>query len=138
MPMLPVAPVIRVKDGDPESRMLADRHYSRQTKGHNLFVGPGKKIVLRNPEGTWVFAWRKCKFRLDGQQGWECTLFRNESEMLSSTIILECEKYVEGRKFTYVRSTAIKSSNPGFCFLKAGWTRAGKSKINGLLLLTKG
>lgn len=135
--MLPIAPIIRVKDGDPESRMLADRHYSRQSHGHALFVGPGRKIVLRNPEGSWVFAWRRCNYRHDGQHGWECTLFRNESQRLSSEIILDCEVYVAGRKFTYVKADAIRSINPGCCFIKAGWKRVGRSKVHGLVLLVK-
>lgn len=137
-PMLAFENIIVSKDGDPECRALADRHYSRKSKGAALFVGPGRKIVLRNPEGTWVFAWRNALLRKDGQIGWECTIFRNESDRLSSEIILECEQYVEGRKFTYIDTKKIRSSNPGCCFKKAGWKRAGISKDRRLILLVKG
>lgn len=134
---LPFADVIVSRDGDPELRRLADRHYSRKSVGAALFVGPGRKVVLRNPEGTWVFVWRNAILREDGQTGWECTIFRNESARLSSEIILECEHYVSGRKFTYVDAKKIRSANPGYCFLMAGYKRAGKSKDKGLILLVK-
>lgn len=136
---LPFSDIIQSKDGDQECRELVDRHYSREKNksfGHPLFVGPGHKIVLRNPEGTWVFVWRKTKFRLDTQDGWECAIFRNESDRLSSEIILECEKFVNGKKFTYVNPNKIRSTNPGCCFKKAGWQYMGKSK-GGLVLLVK-
>jgi hypothetical protein len=133
---LPFSDVIVSKDGDPELREMADRHYSRQSIGHPLFIGPGRKIVLRNPEGTWVFAWRKAELREDGQTGWECTIFRNESDRLSSEIILECEKFVEGRMFTYINARKVRSCNPGYCFKRAGWTFDGKSK-SGLVRLAK-
>ena len=134
---LPFSDIVVSRDGDPEMRELADRHYSRKSHGASLFIGPGLKIVLRNPEGTWLFAWRNARLREDGQSGWECSIFRNESEFLSSEIIKACEAYVTGRKFTYVNPQKIKSSNPGFCFLCAGWKRSGISKDKKLLLLTK-
>ncbi|MEN6560884.1 MAG: hypothetical protein ABFD52_08935 [Acidobacteriota bacterium] len=136
-PMLPFSDVIISRDADPELRPLADRHYSRKTPGAPKFSGPGKIIVLRNPEGTWLFVWRNAKYRLDGQEGWECSIFRNESVELSSKIILRCEGFVTGRKFTYVDAKKIRSTNPGCCFLQAGWERAGKSRDRGLVLLVK-
>lgn len=135
--LLPFGDVIRTHDGDPELRQLADRHYSRKSPGALLFVGPGFKIVLRNPEGTWVFAWRNAAKREDGQTGWECSIFHNESGLLSSGIILACEEHVEGRKFTYIDPKKVKSTNPGYCFLCAGWKHAGRSKDRNLVLLVK-
>ena len=137
MGLLPFSDVLVSRDGDIELRELADRHYSRRHKGATKFVGPGKIIVLRNPEGTWLFAWRKCRYRLDAQTGWECSIFRNESKELSSDIIRRCETYVEGRKFTYINPLKIRSTNPGTCFLKAGWKKAGKNKSGKLILLVK-
>jgi hypothetical protein len=79
--------------------------------------------------------------RMDGQTGYNCSIFRNESTRLSSEIILEAESLAErkwgsNRFYTYVDGRKIKSRNPGFCFLKAGWRRIGYSK-SGLLLLAK-
>jgi len=134
--MLPFGNTVVTLDGDPECRELADRHYSRKTHGAALFMGPGRKIVLRDPAGTWLFAWRMSLLREDGQTGWECSIFRNESDRLSSEIILECEEYVTGRKFTYINAKKIRSVNPGCCFKKAGWKKIGRSK-GGLILLVK-
>ena len=30
--------------------------------------------------------------------------------------------------YTYVAPSRIRSSNPGYCFLKAGWLRSGMTK----------
>lgn len=136
-PMLPLADVVRTRRNDAEARALADRHYSRQTPGSRDFVGPGRTIILRDLAGTWLFVWRRTRYRLDGQTGWECALFRNESGRLSSDIILECEGWVSGRLFTYVDPLRVRSVNPGYCFLCAGWRRSGRSKVHGLHLLVK-
>ncbi len=53
--MLPFADVLRSTKWDQEARALADRHYSRQKVGARQFIPPGETIVLRNPEGTWLF-----------------------------------------------------------------------------------
>lgn len=137
MPMLPTASCVRTRRNDQEARAIADRHYSRKTPGARDFVGPGRTIILRDPAGSWLFVWRKCKFRLDGQTGWECSIFRNEGQRRSSGIILECEWHVGGRVFTYVDSRKVRSSNPGWCFQCAGWRKAGRSKNRGLVQLVK-
>lgn len=128
---------------DPEMRMLADRHYSRVTVGHREFVGPGRKLVLRDCAGDVVFAWLWCfdEMRLDGQTGYNCTIFRNESGRRSSDIIREAEqhataKWGPNRFYTYVDPRKVRSSNPGYCFQAAGWQKTGRSK-SGLLLLAK-
>jgi hypothetical protein len=113
---------------DPEMAQLADRHYSRRTPGKLEFIGPGKKLAIRNSEGSICFAWLygDPAYRLDGQQGYNCTIFRNESGRRSSEIILECERIVfdrwgPNRVFTYVDPRKIQSRNPGYCFKCAGW-----------------
>ena len=135
-PMLPIGTCVRTRRNDIEARIMADAHYSRKTVGARDFIGPGKTIILRDPEGTWLFAWRNAQFRRDGQTGWECCIFRNTGPRLSSEIILECEQRVTGRMFTYVNPSKVRSTNPGYCFLQAGWKRAGMSK-GGLVLLDK-
>lgn len=134
--------LIETNRGDIECSFLSDRHYSRQSHGKLQFVPPGECIVLRNAEATVLFVWlRNVVPRYDKQTGINCTIFRNESERLSSEIILEAEqfgvkKWGEIRAFTYVDGSKIQSKNPGFCFKKAGWTKCGKSK-SGLILLEK-
>ncbi len=126
---------IEVKDGDPRGRDLYRRHYSyRQYKdGRNprLFVGPGEKMVLLTLLCDALFVWRKFR-SMDGQDGISCAVFRNESPVLSSVLIADaCElawrRWPGQRLYTYVNDTKIRSTNPGCCFLKAGWRRCGRT-----------
>ena len=79
--------------------------------------------------------------RMDSQTGYNCALFRNESDRLSSEIILEAEqmafdKWGPNRCYTYIDQTKIKSVNPGYCYKMAGWKQEGISK-GGKVLLVK-
>lgn len=75
------------------------------------------------------------------QYGICCAIFRNESPILSSTLILEAEQHAWARwpgqrLYTYVNGAAIRSTNPGYCYLKAGWSKCGATK-SGLVILEK-
>jgi hypothetical protein len=127
--------LIRTTHFDPEMAALADRHYSRRTKGARQFCYSGRKLVLRNAEGTVLFVWMypDAKLRMDNQTGYNCAIFRNESDHKSSEIILEAErlaveKWGPNRAYTFVNSKKIRSLNPGCCFKKAGWRSAGMTK----------
>lgn len=116
---------------DPEMAALADRHYSRRTPGARQFLYSGRKIVIRNWQGTMLFGWLwpDDDKRMDGQTGFNCAIFRNESPQSSSEIILLCEniairRWGPNRMYTYVDPRKIKSANPGYCFKKAGWVNA--------------
>lgn len=116
---------------DPEMAALADRHYSRRTIGARQFLYNGRKIVIRDALGEVLFGWMfpQAILRMDGQSGYNCAIFRNESRRLSSEIILECEaiaieRWGPNRMYTYVNPAKIASVNPGYCFKQAGWTNA--------------
>lgn len=106
------------------------------------FVGPGEKLVLLTENGDALFVWRKAIIDcIPKQEGVNCAVFRNESQMLSSMLILEAERVAHcrwpgDRLFTFVAADKIRSSNPGCCFLKAGWRKCGKTK-GGLQILEK-
>lgn len=144
--MIPGNKWFAVKDGDIVARSLFDRHYSRHWykdgRRPKLFVGPGSKMVLMTSDCSALFVWRKF-ISADNQEGINCAIFRNESELLSSELILEAEKLAwkkwpkETRLYTYVDPNAIKSTNPGYCFIKAGWKRCGFTKVNKLVILEK-
>jgi hypothetical protein len=133
-----------VKDGNPFALEIYERHYSvRQYKDNRvrkLFCGPGEKLVLITENMDALFVWRK--FIDDsGQDGVNCAVFRNEGPILSSLLIMEAEKIARRRWgnerfYTYVNIRKIKSSNPGYCFLCAGWQKCGKTK-GGLIILFK-
>ena len=145
-PYLPLAPGfwIKSKDGDPGGLELYKRHYSARHyadgRRHDLFVGPGEKMVLITPELNALFVWRKF-ISLDHQEGINCSIFRNESPHLSSAMILEAEEFAverwgKIRAYTYINKGKIRSSNPGYCFQVAGWQRCGLTK-GGLVILEK-
>lgn len=135
----------QVRDGDPYAMQLFDRHYSRYKykdgRKPKLFVGPGEKCVLVSFDGKALFVWRKFKSD-DGQHGVNCAVFRNESEKLSSSLILSAEqiawkRWPGERLYTYVNSRQIKSTNPGACFKHAGWSMCGVTKVRKLIILEK-
>lgn len=137
--------LVRTTPFDPEMAMLADRHYSRRTVGARQFCYSGRKLVLRNTQGTVLFVWMFSdpQLRMDHQVGYNCTIFRNESDRQSSDIILEAErmaveKWGPNRFYTYINAARIRSTNPGYCFLMAGWNKAGLSKTGKVLLEKEG
>jgi len=127
------------RDGHTAAIALYARHYSaRPLEGRELICGPGEKLVLLTPQRDALFAWRK--FIDDaGQTGINCAVFRNEGPHLSSNLILEAmaiawRRWPGERLYTYVDPESIQSPNPGYCFLCAGWRRAGETQA-GLLVL---
>jgi len=128
--------------GDQDCRRLADQHYSQQKPGTPQFCRPGRNLVLRTlfADAVWV-TW--AGIRDDGLDAWECTIFRNESQSLSSALIHEAievtrEEWGEPPRdgiITYVNASKVRSTNPGFCFLMAGWSKYGYSKRRRLLRL---
>ncbi len=145
MPLLPFEHegLFRSHRFDYELAQLADRHYSRQKIGSPQFVAPGRNLVYRDKEGLVVFVWlwQLPEYRDDNEEGYFCSIFRNESERKSSEIILEAEalaikEWGWMRMFTYVNPAKIASVNPGYCFKQAGW-RFVKKKPDGKHLLEK-
>lgn len=132
-----------VKDGDDRARALMRRHYSwyeySDGRPHLLFVGPGEKMVLLTADCRAVFVWRKY---LDdgGQLGVNCAAFRNESDRLSSELIREAvevawRRWPGERLFTFVDPRKVRSTNPGYCFIRAGWRRCGVTKRRRYVIL---
>jgi hypothetical protein len=138
-----------IQDADPRGFALFSRHYPykkyadgrRKASGYRNalhFVGPGQKMVLLSVDGRAVFAWRK--FIDDsGQQGVNCSIFRNEGQFKSSRLIFEADdlawsRWQGERLYTFVNPTKIRSTNPGCCFKEAGWRECGETN-SGLLIL---
>lgn len=138
----------RVTKFDPRTAALADRHYSRRTVGSPQFMPPGQTIVLYLPDA--VFGWWRPDpssgiVAMNKLDGWTCTIFRNESGFLSSELILDAERALVGYAddcgpdgmLTYVWDSKIASSNPGYCFKRAGWRKRGRSADDRKTLLGK-
>jgi hypothetical protein len=137
--------LIKTSHFDPEMAALADRHYSRRTVGARQFLYSGRKLVLRNAAGTVLFGWMfpDADKRMDGQVGYNCAIFRNESQRRGSEIILEAEAWATrywgpNRFYTYVDAHKVKTGVPGYCFRRAGWKRVGYSKAGHLLFAKEG
>lgn len=134
------------KDGDRTCLALYEKHYScyhyRDGRKRTQFVGPGFNIVLRTASGDACFVWRDyIDDTIPKQDGIECAFFRNEGAVLSSDLIRQADAIADycwpgQRHYTKVDPQAVRSTNPGYCFLKAGWKRCGYAK-NGKLILDR-
>ena len=117
-------------------------HYSRRTPGSRTFTGCGQEIVLLTTCGRAVWACvRQRTPQPKGSRGaktpwvFRNMLFRNLGAGLSSDLIraalaktrVEWERRyghwpVEPLR-TEVDVRKVKSSNPGYCYMRAGWSR---------------
>jgi hypothetical protein len=126
-------------------------HYSRRTPGSRTFTGVGQEIVLVSTCGRAVWACVRQKTPMAvgtgtsrGRDGttdhkasyvWRNIIFRNLGAGLSSDLIRTATEVTfrewqsrygqlpEERLRTEVDVKAVRSTNPGYCYLMAGWTR---------------
>lgn len=121
---------------DARARLLADRHYSRQTPGAQEFMANGKTLVMITEDGRAV--WGAIENRPPNPPGaaprWRVSIFRNEGAGLSSDLIREAtDKTLEywSRHYggtprapltTEINPEKVRHKrDPGRCFRKAGW-----------------
>lgn len=132
-----------IRDGNLTALELHSRHYSkhhyRDGRSVSRFVGPGQRMVLLSPCARALFVWRKFISK-DLQSGVNCAVFRNEgagqsSDLIRAAMALGWRRWPAERFYTYVNARRVRSSNPGFCFLKAGWRKCGVTKARHLLIL---
>lgn len=141
-----------VPDGYLPAMEMFKRHYSyhqykdnrradTSNRNRNLFCGPGEKHPMMTPANDALFVWRK--FIDDsGQTGVNCAVFRNESSYLASWLIEQAcsvawSRWPGERLYTTVNPKKIRSTNPGYCYLMAGWRPCGYTKVKQLLILEK-
>lgn len=115
---------------DAAAAALADRHYCRRHSS-NQVGGVGRVLVLVTPceRALWVTKWPKAGEPWDGLDAYRCSYFRNEGAGLSSGLILEAMRLTVERWgdppahgwVTWCDKTRIESTNPGYCFKRAGW-----------------
>jgi hypothetical protein len=100
----------RVDKAFPSARVMADKHYTRQTIGNRQWTRPGYNLVLYKEyrRGRALFCWWRPKWesgivgteRKDGLRVVECTMFRREGRTpLASSLIrsaVEVLSTVEG------------------------------------------
>jgi len=121
---------------DPRGRVLADRHYNRQKIGASGFVPPGRCLVLltENADALWVTSYPFAQYVKHAWAGaWVCSIFRNESAVLSSELIREALACTRWRwpdepkgMITFVDAAKTqRKRDPGRCFRRAGFTHVG-------------
>lgn len=129
-----------VRRTDVRARRLADRHYSRQTPGAREFMASGKTLVMIACDAAAVWGAIENMDPAGGRR-FRCSIFRNESLILSSVLIAEAtaRTYAHWRA-RYGRlpavplttevdpSRVLRKRDPGRCFIKAGWRRVGVSR----------
>lgn len=130
---------------DPEARVLADRHYNRQSVGAFNFTPPGRCIVLKTQplDAFWVTSWPfACYVRHAWAGAWICSAFRNEGEHRSSDLIREAVAATRSQygvppeqgMVTFVDPGKVRRKrDPGRCFLRAGFRPCGVTVEQGLL-----
>lgn len=137
-------------------------HYSRRTPGSKTFTGVGQEIVLVTLDETavWAVVRQKTPSRPGtgnsrGRNGttdqrpryvWRNMLFRNLGPRLSSELIRSAtittyrewtRRYgsLPGQDLrTEIDTRKVKSSNPGYCYLMAGWEK--QRIVRGKLYMT--
>lgn len=134
---------------DPPAVRVADRHYSRQKPGTPQFMPAGRALVLHSnvngQEAVWGTSWQFEEYTdHDWPGAWMCSIFRNETAMPASRMILDAVSATrfhfgdapERGMVTFVDKHAIqKKGHLGHCFIMAGFRPVGFTKKRGLLVL---
>lgn len=129
---------VEVVKSNRTARAMADRHYSFSGTPMAREVGPpGQKIIYLTDDCKAVWGshrpapWAGIQ-RADGLSGAFCFLFRNEGYPLarSSELIREAVARTSLRWgcddfWTYIGADHVGSSNPGYCYLQAGFVHDG-------------
>ena len=125
---------------DQEARVIADRHYNRQKIGSPQFVPPGRCLVLlsNSKSALWVTSWPYAQYVKHAWAGaWVNSCFRNESDSLSSELILQAVAHTKWHwpevpelgMISFVNAAKVKKKrDPGRCFKKAGFKHVGFTK----------
>ena len=131
---------------DPAARVIADRHYNRQSVGAVQFVPPGRCLVLltEDHKALWITSWPFAEYVKHAWGGaWMCSCFRNEGAGLSSELIREAVAATRAALgeppaigfVTFVdRDKTRRKRDPGRCYRRAGWHVCGET-AGGLVAL---
>lgn len=127
------SPWLLTKDGDPVLRALYACHYSsKASRGSSaLILGPGQKLAAILPRGAAGVAFRYGYFR--GEKLIYLAFFQNNSGHRSSDLAraacaLAWDRWPAQEIVTLVDPRVVRSSNPGYCFQCAGFTKAGTTQ----------
>lgn len=136
-------------------------HYSRRTPGSRSFTGVGQEVVFvtRDRSAVWAVVRQRTPLARGsgssrGRAGardsranyvWRNMLFRNLGKHLSSELIRQATELTythwvkrygslpSQRLRTEVDTRRVRSANPGYCYMCAGWEK-GETKRGKLFL----
>ena len=147
-----MTPWTKTKRTDDRARLLADRHYSRQTIGSPHFTPPGRALVLYaktdTGEAYWVTSWPYAQYvKRDYPDAWLCSAFRNEGAGVASGLIYAAMSATraywpetpDSGMITLVDKKRVKPTirrgkeTWGYCYIQAGFKEVGMTK-GGLLI----
>lgn len=134
---------------DPSARVIADRHYNRQSIGAVNFAPPGRAFVLVIPGvAFWITSWPFAEYVKHAWPGaWVCSAFRNERPDLhrSSDLIREAVAATRWRwpdvpslgMITFVDTAKTRHKrDPGRCYRRVGFKPATpRATAGGLVAL---
>lgn len=131
---------------DPRARVIADRHYNRQSIGAAQFVPPGRCLVLltENADAVWVTSWPFAEYVKHAWAGaWICSCFRNESDYKASDLIRDAVSATRDYfgeppalgMVTFVDTMKVRPARKfGYTYRRVGFSEVGQTK-GGLLAL---
>ena len=134
---------------DPQGREIADKHYNRQSVGHQDFAPPGRCLVLKCEGAVWITSFPFSEYVHHMWAGaWVNSLFRREpncphraSDLIRSAVAATRWKWdtPELGMITFVDATKVRRKrDPGRCYRRAGFEHVGytkKQKLYALQLL---
>jgi len=100
--------------------------------------------VLKADQAVWVTSWPFAEFTKHAWAGaWVNSIFRNEEKLVSSELIRQAISATiwnwpdipDLGMISFVDEGKIRSTNPGYCYLKAGFKRLEKRTKGGLRVL---
>lgn len=146
-------PMEKVRPTEDAILLMVRNHYShrdniekrpRTEKTSKTWWSNARLAVFSDPERTYVFAWQwpRDGYRKDGQNGFNNILFHRSdrcpyqaSDIIIAAVCAAFDHWGENRCYTYVDAEKVQSSNPGYCYKKAGW-KLLRISANGKPLIT--
>lgn len=141
---------VTITEADASVRGLYRRHAESNTPHRpeprgtpaRMSIGASDRLVLTTHQTDALSIFRKSRDEwIDPLlSGVQCVVFRNEGHFRCASLIREAvdewaaKKWPRERLFTLVGGRRIVASNPGHCFIRAGWRRCGVT-VGGLIVL---
>jgi hypothetical protein len=139
----------QVKRTDPRGLALYMRHYSYKGRHYldrpKSLLPPARSFVLLTPDAraVWGATFPYPQYVKHAYPGLAVNnLFRNEGTCLSSSLVKEATALTLAYwpealgVVSFINARKIRSANPGYCYLCAGYHRQKEKTKSGLIVVT--